>query len=119
MPESYMPVLEEELTYVNGGYVFSNTGSVGTLKAYSKFYMDFWKSRALNKKLSTLTMLPNISPIINLPSFGSVYCLSVAKKYQKAYDYFSGKFVCMISSYALRTHISSGQKITDVTYGKA
>ena len=44
MPESYMPVLEEELTYVNGGYVFSNTGSVGTLKAYSKFYMDFWKS---------------------------------------------------------------------------
>ena len=51
--------------------------------------------------------------------FGAAYFLQVAKKYQKAYDYFSGKFVCKISRYALRTHISSSHKITDVTYGKA
>ena len=120
MPDNCVAVTNEEMTYINGGYTSTVTGTAKSLKNKAAAFMASWFALAAGYTYSAAVAVASTVGVGLgvIAGIGAGYCAFAGNEYRGAYNYFSSKSQTSTTKYKMTT-TSFLAFITGVSYGKA
>lgn len=119
MPQNYTLVTNDEMTYLEGGYVHTDTGTAKYLKNLASSLMAAWFSLATGWSVSAATAVGSVVgvPLSIIAGIGAAYCVFAGNEYRKAFTYFAVKSQTSSVKYYMKT-VSYLGLVTGVVCGK-
>lgn len=120
MPASFVVVDEEEMTYLDGGYVATLYGTAKYLKNWAAGLMSAWFTLASGYCVSAAVTAASVvgAGYGAVLGIGGAYCAFVGNEYRQAYNYFSSKSQSSQTQYYL-SQTSFLAFVTGVSCGRA
>jgi hypothetical protein len=119
LPRNAMMMTENEMTYIEGGYVNTNYGTAKQLKILSASLMTGWFALAGGYTYAAAAAVASgVGVGLGvIAGIGAGYCAFAGNEYRKAYNYFSGKSQTSSTRYKMSTTSFIGF-VTGVGYGR-
>ncbi|MDR1014692.1 MAG: hypothetical protein LBL86_06910 [Coriobacteriales bacterium] len=120
MPRNCVAMTEDEMTYVEGGYIATSYGTAKQLKNHAAGLMTGWFALTGGFSLAAAALVASGVGVVAgvIAGIGAGYCAFAGNEYRKAFNYFSAKSQTSSTRYKMSTTSFIGF-ITGVSYGLA